>query len=154
MNALDTFKRIHFQVANVHKCPLSAIKFAGMGYICILKKDGGFLEDEETGELILIERRGNLNVLGMMVKGAKLAEHPGPGFDRKGRIARSAQTYPIRPTPPRRGWVGDGAHKLSWASTAIEEASLCGVNKVDQIYQFQEDQETQEARAPRAIKKP
>ena len=86
VNAPEALKRIHMQVADVHKCLLSVTKCADMGYTCILKKDGGFLEDEITGEKIPIERRGKLYVLKMMVRAAKEEqdEDPGAGFARRG----------------------------------------------------------------------
>ena len=85
INSPETVKRIHFQVADVHKCLLSVTKCADMGYTCVLKKDGGFMEDEETGEKIPIERRGNLYVLRMMVRGAPIDDENGQGFTRPAR---------------------------------------------------------------------
>ena len=78
-------KRINFQVADVHKCLLSVTKCADMGYTCVLKKEGGYMEDEETGEKIPIERRGNLYVLRMMVRGASTDDENGQGFTRPAR---------------------------------------------------------------------
>ena len=85
INSPDLVKRIHFQVADVHKCLLSVTKCADMGYTCVLKKEGGYMEDEETGEKIPIERRGNLYVLRMMVRGASTDDENGQGFTRPAR---------------------------------------------------------------------
>ena len=38
INSPDLLKRIHMEVADVHKCLLSVSKGADMGYICILTK--------------------------------------------------------------------------------------------------------------------
>ena len=78
-------KRIHFQVAAVHKPLLSITKCADMGYDCILQKDGGYLYDTETGESIPIERRGNLYSLKMWIKAAPNAtESRSSTFRRRG----------------------------------------------------------------------
>lgn len=65
-----TAKRIHFQVASVHKPLLSITKCADMGFDCVLQRGGGYLYDNETGEAVPIERKGNLYVLKMWVKQA------------------------------------------------------------------------------------
>ena len=41
VHAPETLKRIHVQVADVHKCLLGVTKCTDMGYVCALKKDGG-----------------------------------------------------------------------------------------------------------------
>ena len=82
INAPDDLKRIHMQVADVHKCLLSVSKCADMGYTCVLKKDGGYLIDEATNENIPIERRGNLYEIRMMVRGAREDENAEAGFTR------------------------------------------------------------------------
>ena len=47
--------------------------------------------------------------------------------------------------------VADSAHKLSWGSKAVADATVCSAERVDQV---EEDQETQEARGARVIKRP
>ena len=63
-------KRIHIQIADVHKPLLSISKCADMGYDCVLRDDGGYLWDRATGEQIPIRRKGNLYFLKMWVKQA------------------------------------------------------------------------------------
>ena len=63
-------KRIHFQVAEVHKALLSTAKAADMGYDSYYGKKGGYLEDTQTGERIPLHRRGDLYVLRMWIKAA------------------------------------------------------------------------------------
>ena len=61
-------KRITFQVADVHKPPLSITACSDMGYECYLGKEGGSLRDQMTGEVIPLERRGSLYTLRMWVR--------------------------------------------------------------------------------------
>ena len=82
INSPDILKRLHMQVADVHKCLLSVSKCADMGYTCILTKTGGRLVDESTKEEIPIERRGNLYEIRMMVRGAKDDGSTEPSFTR------------------------------------------------------------------------
>jgi len=76
-------KRIHIQVADVHKCLLSITKVADMGFRCILEKQGGYLEDTYTGERTPIWRKGNLYVMKMWVRQAKIPDTT-TGFHRQG----------------------------------------------------------------------
>jgi len=76
-------KRIHIQVADVHKCLLSITKVADMGFRCILEKQGGYLEDVYTGEKTPIWRKGNLYVMKMWVRQARNPD-TASGFQRQG----------------------------------------------------------------------
>ena len=69
---------MHFQVADVHKPLLSLSKAADMGFSSHLTSDGGYLEDSSTGERIQIQRRGNLYMIALWVRGANTS--PAPGF--------------------------------------------------------------------------
>ena len=75
-------KRIHIQVADVHKCLLSITKVADMGFRCILDKNGGYLEDKMNGERTPIRRKGNLYVMKMWVRQAR--NNDASGFPRQG----------------------------------------------------------------------
>ena len=44
------------------------------GYACRLFKEGGIMRDADTGEMIPLIRRGNLFVLGLAFRRAKLAQ--------------------------------------------------------------------------------
>ena len=79
-------KRMHFQVADVHKPLLSISRVADMGYGCYFGKDGGYLEDLQSGERVPIRRVGNLYVLRMWVKQA--AKAGSQGFQRQGSSGR------------------------------------------------------------------
>ena len=68
---------MHFQVADVHKPLLSLSKAADMGFTSHLEKDGGYIEDTQSGERIQIQRRGNLYMLQLWVRGV---QQPSPGF--------------------------------------------------------------------------
>ena len=61
---------INFQVADVHRPLLSLSRAADMGYRSYLEKDGGWLEDTETGEWLPIQREGDLYVMTMHVRAA------------------------------------------------------------------------------------
>ena len=62
---------MHFQVADVHKPLLSLSKAADMGFTSHLQSDGGYIEDSQTGEKIPIQRRGNLYMLQLWVRGVQ-----------------------------------------------------------------------------------
>jgi len=68
-------KQIHFQVADVHKTLLSVTKCADMGFMCVLGKTGGYLEDTITGEKIPVRRKGNLYVIKMWVRQSKTSNN-------------------------------------------------------------------------------
>ena len=53
---------ITFQVADVHKLLLSVRSCADMGFDCFLGENGGFLQDRQLGERILLERREHLYI--------------------------------------------------------------------------------------------
>ena len=55
-----TPKGIIFQVSDVHKPLMSVGSMADAGFECLLGKAGGFLRDEDSGEMIPLMRRGNL----------------------------------------------------------------------------------------------
>ena len=57
------WKRITFQVADVHKPLLSVTDCADMGFDCYLGKRGGFLLDVGSWERIRLERRGNFYIM-------------------------------------------------------------------------------------------
>ena len=63
-------KLMNFQICDVHKALLSASKVCDMNYICILTKDGGQLEDMETGDVIPLHRNGNLYFMRVWVREA------------------------------------------------------------------------------------
>ena len=63
--------RINFQVADVHRPLLSLSKAADMGFRSYLDNEGGWLEDMVSGEFIPIERKGDLYVLNIWVRGVQ-----------------------------------------------------------------------------------
>ena len=63
-------KGIIFQVTDVHKPLMSVGAMADAGYECLMAKQGGFMRDIDTGELIPLKRRGNLYVLQAWIKSA------------------------------------------------------------------------------------
>ena len=63
-------KLMNFQVCDVHKPLLSATKVCDMNYRCILEKEGGYLEDRESGDWIPLHRRGSLYVMRIWVREA------------------------------------------------------------------------------------
>ena len=63
-------KLMYFQICDAHKQLLSATKVCDMNYICILERDGGRLEDIETGGVIPLHRRGSLYVMNIWVREA------------------------------------------------------------------------------------
>ena len=62
---------MHFQVADVHRPLLSLSKAADMGFRSYLDQNGGWLEDVETGECLPIERKGDLYVMNLWVRGVQ-----------------------------------------------------------------------------------
>ena len=62
---------MHFQVADVHKPLLSLSNAADMGFTSHLQADGRYPEDSQTGEKIPIQRRGNLYMLQIWVRGVQ-----------------------------------------------------------------------------------
>ena len=63
-------KGIVFQVSNVHKPLMSVGAMADAGYKCLLGREGGMMRDIDTGEIIPLERRGNLYHLRAWVRAA------------------------------------------------------------------------------------
>ena len=61
-------KLMNFQVCDVHKPLLSATKVCDMNYRCVLERNGGYLEDQETGDVIPLHRRGSLYYMNIWVK--------------------------------------------------------------------------------------
>ena len=56
----STPKGIVFQVSDVHKPLMSVGSMADAGFECLLGKYGGIMRDVDSGEMIPLERRGNL----------------------------------------------------------------------------------------------
>ena len=84
---------INFQVADVHRPLLSLSRAADMGFKSYLGKEGGWLEDTETGEWLPIKRKGDLYVMDMRIRAAPASCTSGPatgalnsavGFSRQG----------------------------------------------------------------------
>ena len=61
-------KRIIFQCADVHKALLSVSRVTDLGYECMLGKNGGFMRDTVTGDMIPLHRRDNLYIMRAWVK--------------------------------------------------------------------------------------
>ena len=76
---------MHFQVADIHR-PLSSLsRAADQGFRSYLDWYGGYLEDTRTHETIPIQRRGNLYVMQIWVRGsADQPPDPNSGFVRRG----------------------------------------------------------------------
>ena len=76
-------RKIIFQVADVHKPPLSVTRAADAGFDCLLTDSGGFLIPRQAWDnrkdWIPIKRKGNLYVMRCWVKSA---DNPGAGFTR------------------------------------------------------------------------
>ena len=70
---------MHFQVADVHKPLLSLSKCADMGFTSHLSAEGGYIEDTQSGEKIQIQRRGNLYMIQLWVRGVQ-GSSPSSGF--------------------------------------------------------------------------
>ena len=73
-----TPKGIVFQVTDVHKPLMSVGAMCDAGYECLMSKEGGFMRDAETGEMIPLTRRGNLYVLQAWVRTAEGSPFGGP----------------------------------------------------------------------------
>ena len=73
---LDNPPLMNFQVADIHKPLLTLSKAADMGFHSHLYKGGGWLEDEVTGQIVPIHRRGNLYVMQMWVGGVPGTNKP------------------------------------------------------------------------------
>ena len=58
-----TPKGVVFQVSDVHKPLMSVGAMADAGYEVLFKKEGGYMCDMDTGELIPLTRKGNLYTL-------------------------------------------------------------------------------------------
>ena len=63
-------RSINMQVADVHKALLSLSRCADMGFKSTFGRVAGALIDEETGEVIPLQRKGNLYVLKCWLKAA------------------------------------------------------------------------------------
>ena len=64
---------INLQVADVHKALLSLSRCADMGFESRFGRLAGALIDEESGEVIPLQRKGNLYVLKCWLKAAPFA---------------------------------------------------------------------------------
>ena len=64
----ETERKIVLQCADVHKPLLSVTKCADQGYECMLNREGGYLKDTVTGEMIPLHRKGDLYVMRVWVK--------------------------------------------------------------------------------------
>jgi hypothetical protein len=73
-----TPKGIVFQVTGVHKPLMSVVAMCDAGYECLMSKEGGFMRDVETGEMIPLIRRGNLYMLQAWVRTAEGSPFGGP----------------------------------------------------------------------------
>ena len=63
-------RQINLQVADVHKALLSLSRCADMGFESRFGRWAGALVDEETEEVIPLERKGNLYVLKCWLRAA------------------------------------------------------------------------------------
>ena len=63
-------RHINMQVADVHKALLSLSRRADMGFESRFGRRMGALIDEETGEVVPLQRKGNLYVLRCWLKAA------------------------------------------------------------------------------------
>ena len=63
-------RKINLQVADVHKALLSRSRCADMGFESRFGRRAGALIDEESGEVIPLQRKGNLYVLKCWLKAA------------------------------------------------------------------------------------
>ena len=71
-------KGITFQVTDVHKPLMFVRAMCDAGYECLLSTQGGFIRDEETGEMIPLQRKGNLYVLRAWARTADFTSFGGP----------------------------------------------------------------------------
>jgi hypothetical protein len=63
-------RKINLQVADVHKALLSLSRCADMGFESRFGRRAGALIDEETGDVIPLQRKGNLYILKCWIKAA------------------------------------------------------------------------------------
>ena len=70
----STPKGIIFQVSDVHKPLMWVGSMADAGFECLLGKDGGIMRDIDSGEMIPLERRGNLYHFKAWVRSAESLE--------------------------------------------------------------------------------
>jgi hypothetical protein len=63
-------RKINLQVADVHKALLSLSRCADMGFESRFRRRAGVLIDEESGDIIPLQRKGNLYVLKCWLKAA------------------------------------------------------------------------------------
>ena len=63
-------RKMNLQVADVHKALLSLSRCADMGFESRFGRKAGALIDEESGEVIPLQRKGNLYVLKCWLKAA------------------------------------------------------------------------------------
>ena len=76
---------MHFQVADIHRPLLSLSRAADQGFTSHLDARGGYLEDSLTGERIPIQRRGNLYIMSIWIRGNPESRPPdNSGFARPG----------------------------------------------------------------------
>lgn len=66
-NAVEA-RKINLQVADVHKALLSLSRCADMGFESCFGRRAGAMIDEESGEVIPLQRKGNLCVLKCWLK--------------------------------------------------------------------------------------
>ena len=71
-------KGIVFQVTDVHKPLMSVGAMCDAGYECLMSKEGGFMRDVESNEMIPLVRRGDLYVLQAWVRTAEGTPFGGP----------------------------------------------------------------------------
>ena len=67
---------MHFQVADIHRPLLSLSRAADQGFSSHLDAHGGYLEDSMTGERIPIQRRGNLYIMSIWIRGNRKDRPP------------------------------------------------------------------------------
>ena len=78
---------MHFQVADIHRPLLSLSRAADQGFRSHLDQHGGWLEDTKSGEVIPIQRRGNLYIMQMWVRASpeEYQKPPDPSSGFQGR---------------------------------------------------------------------
>ena len=70
-------RHVNMQVADVHKALLSLSRCADMGFESRFGRSMGALIDEETGEVVPLQRKGNLYVLRCWLKAAPFGRPEG-----------------------------------------------------------------------------
>ena len=75
---------MHFQLADIHRPSLSLSRAIDQGFWSYLDWYGGYLEDTKTGQTIPIQRRGNLYVMQILVRGSVDKPPDSSGFVRQG----------------------------------------------------------------------